>query len=71
MLKRSYGVMSFHVGWLLDAGVVDAAWADLVRFTEEHGIKPLVGPVYAFDDIAEAHRALESRRTTGKVVVKL
>jgi len=27
--------------------------------------------VYRFDDIAAAHRELESRRTAGKVVVKL
>jgi NADPH:quinone reductase len=71
MLRRSYGVMSFHVGWLLDAGLVDGAWADLVRFVETNEIRPLVGPVYKFDEIAEAHRAMESRRTSGKVVVRL
>jgi NADPH2:quinone reductase len=71
MLRRSYGVMSFHVGWLLDAGVVDGAWADLVHFVEEHEIKPLVGRTFAFEEIAEAHRALESRATTGKVVVRM
>lgn len=71
MLRRSYGVMSFHVGWLLDAGLVDAAWADLVRFVEANEIKPLVGRTFSFDRIAEAHRALESRQTTGKVVVRL
>ena len=71
MLRRSYGVMSFHVGWLLDAGLVDGAWADLVRFVETNEIRPLVGPVYRFDQIAEAHRAMESRETTGKVVVRL
>jgi NADPH2:quinone reductase len=71
MLKRSYGVMSFHVGELLDAGRVDGAWADLVRFVEANGIKPIVGRVFPFEEIAEAHRALESRETVGKVVVTL
>jgi NADPH2:quinone reductase len=71
MLKRSYGVMSFHVGWLLDDGLVDGAWADLVQFVEANAIKPVVGSVFSFDEIAEAHRALESRRTAGKVVVRL
>jgi NADPH2:quinone reductase len=71
MLRRSYGVMSFHVGWLLDAGLVDGAWADLVRFVETNEIRPVVGPVYRFEQIAEAHRAMESRETTGKVVVTL
>lgn len=69
MLKRSYGVMSFHVGWLLDAGAVQTQWRDLVQFTEKHGIVPVVGHELAFDDIAEAHRLLETKRNIGKVVV--
>ena len=71
MLRRSYGVMSFHVGWLLDAGLVDAAWADLVSFVEANEIKPLVGRTFSFEQIAEAHRVLESRQTVGKVVVNI
>ena len=69
MLRRSYGVMSFHVGWLLDAGAVATQWRDLVQFAERHGITPLVGHELAFDQIAEAHRLLEERRNVGKVVV--
>ncbi len=71
MLRRSYGVMSFHVGWLLDAGVVDPQWRDLVRFTEEHRITPVVGHEFAFDEVADAHRMLEERRNVGKVVVRV
>jgi synaptic vesicle membrane protein VAT-1 len=71
MLRRSYGVMSFHVGWLLDAGQVHKAWADLVRFTNEHGIRPLVDRTYAFEEIADAHRLLEERRNLGKVLVRV
>lgn len=71
MLLRSYGVMSFHVGRLLDAGVVTNAWRDLVAFTEEHAITPVVGHELAFDEMAEAHRVLEERRNVGKVVVRV
>ena len=71
MLRRSYGVMSFHVGWLLDAGAVRQQWQDLVRFTEEHRITPVVGQVFPFDQIADAHRALEERTNIGKVVVRV
>jgi synaptic vesicle membrane protein VAT-1 len=69
MLLRSYGVMSFHVGRLLDAGLVEPHWRELVGFTEEHRIRPVVGQQFAFDQIADAHRALEEKRNIGKVVV--
>jgi NADPH:quinone reductase-like Zn-dependent oxidoreductase len=71
MLRRSYGVMSFHVGWLLDAGVVAPAWSELVAFAEEHAIRPLIARELAFGEIAEAHRLLETRKNTGKVVVRV
>ncbi len=71
MLRRSYGVMSFHVGWLLDSGNVISQWHDLVRFAEEHDLRPLVGQRFAFEQMADAHRALEERRNVGKVVVSL
>jgi NADPH:quinone reductase-like Zn-dependent oxidoreductase len=69
MLRRSYGVMSFHVGRLLDEGAVEPHWRALVQFIEHHGIAPVVGHELAFEEIAEAHRILEERRNIGKVVV--
>jgi NADPH:quinone reductase-like Zn-dependent oxidoreductase len=69
MLLRSYGVMSFHVGRLLDSGAIATAWTELVQFTEQHELRPVVGHELAFDDIAAAHRVLEERRNLGKVVV--
>ena len=71
MLKRSYGIMSFHVGYLLDSGAVLPQWSDLVHFTEKHGIRPVVGQQFDFDHIADAHRALEERRNVGKVIVRM
>ena len=71
MLRRSYGVMSFHVGWLLDAAAVAPQWSALTRFANEHAIEPVVGREFAFDEIADAHRLLESRGNVGKVVVRV
>lgn len=70
LLMRSYGVMSFHVGRLLDAGAA-RQFQELTRFAGEHGIRPLVGPAFAFEDMANAQRALEDRRNIGKVVVRV
>ena len=71
MLSRSYGMMSFHVGRLLDSGAVAPSFRDLVAFTESHRITPVVGHELAFDEIADAHRVLEERRNVGKVVVRV
>lgn len=71
MLRRSYGVMSFHVGWLLDSGAVATQYRDLVEFTESHGITPVVGRELAFEKIGDAHRVLEERGNVGKVVVRV
>ncbi|HEY0789312.1 MAG TPA: zinc-binding dehydrogenase, partial [Thermoanaerobaculia bacterium] len=71
MVRRSYGVMNFHVGHLLDAGVVGPHWRNLVRFVTEHGIRPVIGQELPFEEIAAAHRALEERRNIGKVVVRV
>ena len=65
LLRRSQGVMSFHVGWLLESGSVGPHWRNLVQFAEQHAIAPLIGQQFAFDAIADAHRALETRSNVG------
>ncbi|MET8756922.1 zinc-binding dehydrogenase [Lentzea sp. NPDC004782] len=35
-----------------------------------HNLKPVLGDVYKLDEIAEAHRALEARTTTGKLIAR-
>jgi NADPH:quinone reductase-like Zn-dependent oxidoreductase len=72
MLLRSYAVMSFHIGRLLvEQDVLVPVWPRLVKFVEEKGIRPYMGQVYSFEDIALAHRGLESRKSIGKQVVRI
>lgn len=73
MLERSFGVMSTHIGILLDREpeLVRGMWEELVAFTLKHGIRPLVGARFAFEEMPRAHEHLESRRSVGKVVVTL
>ncbi|MGW6932003.1 zinc-binding dehydrogenase [Lentzea sp. NPDC054927] len=35
-----------------------------------HHLKPVLGEVYQLEEIAEAHRALEARTTTGKLIAR-
>jgi NADPH:quinone reductase-like Zn-dependent oxidoreductase len=44
-------------------------WDRLVDHAETHRIRPHVGQTYPFARVADAHRALEQRETTGKVVL--
>ena len=46
-------------------------WDALVSHVEEHDIRPVVGRVYPFDEARVAHTELESRRSTGKLVLAL
>ena len=72
MLKGSNGIMSTHLGYLLrDAHLMGRVWAELLAFTAEHGIRPVVGHVLPFDKVADAHRLMESRESFGKIVLKV
>jgi NADPH2:quinone reductase len=72
MLKRSQGMLSSHLGYLLeDPGVTARLWGRLGDFVERHGLRPVVGHVLPFEDVADAHRLMESRESFGKIVLRL
>ena len=72
MSEGSFGMMASHLGYLLpNADLVRAVWAELTSFVTEHGIRPVVGHVMPFGEIAEAHRLMESRRSRGKIVLRV
>lgn len=72
LARESRGVLATHIGYLLaDEERVARVWSDLTEFVRRHGIRPVVGRVFPFDQIAAAHRFMESRRSVGKIVVTL
>jgi hypothetical protein len=44
-------------------------WEDLLWFVKRHRIRPVVGSVFPFERMADAHALMESRRSAGKIVV--
>lgn len=44
-------------------------WDRLVDHVDAHGLRPHVGHVFPFDRVTDAHRCLEQRASTGKVVL--
>jgi len=72
MATASQVVGASHLGYLLkDSQRMNRIWQDLVNFTMKHGIKPVVGHEFTFEQMPEAHALMESRQSTGKIVVKL
>ena len=71
MAEDSVGVLATHVGYLLpDKERLRRIWRELTSFAAEHDLRPVVGRVFDFEDLPEAHRFMESRASTGKLVVR-
>lgn len=72
LAPASAGIMATHVGYLLDDPPrLTRIWGGLMAFVSEHGIRPVVGATFAFDEMADAHRHMESRGSIGKIVVRM
>lgn len=68
----SHGVMATHIGYLLaDAERLGVVWKRLTAFVERHGIRPIVGATFPFERMVDAHALMESRRSVGKIVVRV
>jgi NADPH2:quinone reductase len=72
MAIKAAGVMAIHLGYLLkDNEKMLDIFNRLISFTTEQGIKPFVGKVFPFEKADEAHAYIESRKSTGKVLLKI
>jgi len=72
MFVRSYGISALHIGYLLPySSVVDRLRKRLSSFVQKYKIRPVIGKVFYFDQMCEAHWFMESRANTGKIVVKI
>ncbi len=72
MARGSYGISASHIGYLTgNKKVARESWKELSEFLLRQDIKPHVGRVFNFDEMPEAHKWIESRASTGKVIVRL
>lgn len=72
MAVGSYGVMATHIGYLLKTPArMSSIWQELTTFVLNHGIRPVVGSTFTFDQITQAHALMESRGSYGKIVVRV
>lgn len=72
LAPASAGLMATHVGYLLDDPPrLARVWGELMAFVAAHDVRPVVGATFSFEQMAEAHRLMESRRSVGKIVVRM
>lgn len=71
MAKKSIGIFATHIGYLTGREeVAKQVVQEMYDFVAKHKLKPLVGKTFAFDQMAEAHAYMESRKSVGKIIVK-
>jgi NADPH:quinone reductase len=71
LVGRNIGVHGFYLGRLIarDPELVARAAQDVLRLWKAGAVRPIVGAEYPLEDAGEAHRLIEERRSTGKVVL--
>jgi NADPH2:quinone reductase len=72
LMKKSLTISSTHVGYLLERReLIEPVYLELLKFTAKHKLKPHVGKVFDFKDVALAQEYMETRASSGKVVMKV
>ena len=71
LVGRNIGVHGFYLGRLIgrNPGLVEQAGKDVLRLWESGAVRPIVGAEFPLEQAGEAHRLIEDRQSTGKVVL--
>ncbi|MER3523538.1 MAG: alcohol dehydrogenase [Ignavibacteria bacterium] len=70
LMSANKGIFGFNLGTLKGKeGYFREAAEELLKLYGLGVLKPVIGKIFPFTEIVEAHRALQTRQTVGKVVV--
>ncbi len=71
LVGRNIGVHGFYLGRLIGRSpdIVEQAGRDVLRLWEGGVVRPIVGAEFPLEQAGEAHRLIEERKSTGKVVL--
>ena len=70
MISKNIGLFGFNLYFLTHKVVyLRGAAKQVLEWYEEKKVKPVIGRVFPFEEIADAHEFLQSRQSIGKVVV--
>jgi NADPH:quinone reductase-like Zn-dependent oxidoreductase len=72
LLKKTASIMATHIGYLTKyPEKLNSMMTDLIQFATKNKIKPVIAKVFPFEQAAEAHEYIESRKNIGKVLLKV
>jgi NADPH:quinone reductase-like Zn-dependent oxidoreductase len=72
MTQENKSLMAFNLSFLFHRrDLLQESMQDLLRWVEEGKIKAPAIQHFAFEKVADAHRALESGTTVGKLILKI
>ena len=71
LVGRNIGVHGFYLGRLIarSPDLVERAAKDVLRLWEGGAVRPIVGAEFPLEAAGDAHRLIEDRKSTGKVVL--
>jgi len=70
MVKANKSVMGFNISYLFERQDILGEGLDFtMRKLADKTFRPLPVTTYPFEDVAKAHRDIESGKTTGKLVL--
>ena len=72
MTQENKSLMAFNLSFLFHRmDLFQEAMRDLLKWVEEGKIKAPAVQSFPFEKVADAHRALESGTTVGKLILKI
>lgn len=72
LIHSNRGIIGFNLGLITGKErYFEQAATELLTWYKLGALRPLVGKVFTFDQIIEAHRYLQNRQSVGKVVVRM
>jgi NADPH:quinone reductase-like Zn-dependent oxidoreductase len=70
LIGANRGILGFNLGTLTGReSYFSEAAREILRYFDEGFLKPVIGRVFPFQEIVEAHTFLQTRQSSGKVVV--
>lgn len=70
--SRNVSLMGFNLYFLAErSAYLQVAAAELLRLWRRSVIRPFIGRVFPFEEIVAAHAWMQSRKSTGKIVIDL
>jgi NADPH:quinone reductase-like Zn-dependent oxidoreductase len=72
LIHSNKGIFGFNLGLITGKErYFEQASTELLTWYRLGVLRPLVGKVFPFEQIVEAHRYLQNRQSVGKVVVQM